>query len=68
MEQKEIVETVKDHDKRLNKLEISDAAMSEQIKHLISELTNLTGWIKALILMIFGSLIGFVFWYIQTLK
>jgi cytochrome c biogenesis protein ResB len=59
---------VEDHETRIRILEKNDATMLEQIKGLVKELGNLTAWIKALVILMFGSLVGFVFWYIQSLK
>ena len=67
MEQKEICETLKDHGTRIGRLEVKDAEQSVKIDNLVDSLKNLTGWIKALVLSMFGALIGFGVWIIQYL-
>lgn len=64
----EVVEKLDNHEKRIGKLEISDAKMAEKMENLIEKLDSLTSWIKALVMLGGTSLIGFFFWYIQNLK
>lgn len=63
----EVVGQLKGHEERILALEISDAKQREQIKNLCKELSNLTSWIKALVVTIIGSLVTFFIWYIQTI-
>lgn len=63
----EIVNKLENHEKRIGKLEISDAKMGEKIESLIEKLDSLTGWIKALVMLVATSFVGFFFWYIQSL-
>ena len=63
----EVVGQLKIHEGRILALEISDAKQKEQIKNLCKELSNLTSWIKALVVTIIGSLVTFFIWYIQTI-
>jgi len=63
----EVVGQLKIHEERILALEISDAKQKEQIKNLCKELSNLTSWIKALVVTIIGSLVTFFIWYIQTM-
>lgn len=56
MEHDELCETVKTHEKRINRLEISDATIFERIDSLIKSQADLTGWVKALIVAIMISL------------
>ena len=58
--------TVKDLEKRVVKLEVADATLFERIDGLVGQLSNLTGWIKTLVISIFTSLIGFFIWYVQN--
>ncbi len=60
-------ELLREHGRRLDKIEQDSAAFREQIKNLCSKIDELTGWIKALILAIIGTFGGFVIWYIQSL-
>ena len=63
----EVAGQLKIHEERILALEISDAKQKEQIKNLCKELSNLTSWIKALVITIIGSLVTFFIWYIQTM-
>ena len=63
----EVVSRLDNHEKRIGQLEISDAKMGEKIENLIEKLDSLTSWIKALVLLVSTSFIGFFFWYIQNL-
>ncbi|WP_432662468.1 hemolysin XhlA family protein [Wukongibacter baidiensis] len=63
----EVVNRLDDHEKRIGKLEINDAKMGEKIENLIEKLDSLTSWIKALVMLVATSFIGFFFWYIQSL-
>jgi phage shock protein A len=60
-------ELLREHSRRLDKIEQDSAAFREQIKNLCSKIDELTGWIKALILAIIGTFGGFIVWYIQSL-
>lgn len=64
---KEHDDLLREHDRRLDKIEQDSAAFREQIKNLCSKIDELTGWIKALVLAIIGTFGGFVIWYIQSL-
>lgn len=63
----EVVNRLDDHEKRIGNLEINEAKMGEKIENLIEKLDSLTSWIKALVMLGATSLIGFFFWYIQSL-
>lgn len=58
---------LREHDRRLDKMEQDSATFREQIRNLCSKIDELTGWIKALILAMLGTFGGFVVWYIQSL-
>jgi len=58
---------LREHDRRLDKIEQDSATFREQIRNLCSKIDELTGWIKALILAIIGTFGGFIVWYIQSL-
>ena len=64
---KELTETVKDHEKRIVVLEKSDAEFAIRMEDLIEKIDSLTGWIKALVISIIGTGVGFIIWYIQSL-
>ncbi|WP_432400898.1 hemolysin XhlA family protein [Wukongibacter sp. M2B1] len=63
----QIINRMDNHEKRIGKLEINDAKMGEKIENLIGKLDSLTSWIKALVMLVATSFIGFFFWYIQSL-
>jgi len=48
-------------------LEKSDAEFAIRLQNLIEKIDNLTGWIKALVVSIIGTGVGFIIWYIQSL-
>ena len=62
---------VKDHEVRIETLERKDAGNDVRIENLCRQLENLTGWVKALVVSLIGTLVtgggGFVIWYIQSL-
>ena len=64
---KEHNEAIKDHDRRLDKIEQESAEFRVHIQNLLKKIDELTGWIKALIITIVGTAGGFVIWYIQSL-
>ena len=64
---KEMREQVKDHEKRIVVLEKSDAEFAIRLENLIKKIDELTGWIKALVVTLITSGVGFVIWYIQSL-
>lgn len=64
---KEMREQVKDHEKRIVALEKSDAEFAIRLENLIKKIDELTGWIKALVVTLITSGVGFVIWYIQSL-
>ena len=63
----EIKEQLKDHEKRIVALEKSDAEFAIRLENLIKKIDELTGWIKALVVTLITSGVGFVIWYIQSL-
>ena len=58
---------LRDHEKRIIALEKADAECAIRIENLIEKIDNLTGWIKALVISIIGTGVGFIIWYIQSL-
>ena len=63
----EVKEQLRDHEKRIVALEKSDAEFAIRLQNLIEKIENLTGWIKALVVSIIGTGVGFIVWYIQSL-
>lgn len=63
----EVKDQLRDHEKRIVKLEKTDAEFTIKLDHLCKQLEQLTSWIKALVLAIFGTSLGFLVWYIQSL-
>jgi hypothetical protein len=64
---KEMREQVKDHERRIVALEKSDAEFAIRLENLIKKIDELTGWIKALVVTLITSGVGFIIWYIQSL-
>lgn len=64
---KEHDEAIREHDRRLDKIEQETAEFRVHIKNLCKKIDELTGWIKALVLAIVGTSVGFLIWYIQSL-
>ncbi len=64
---KEHNEAIKDHDRRLDKIEQEGAEFRVHIQNLLKKIDELTGWIKWLIITIVGTTGGFIIWYIQSL-
>ena len=59
---------LREHGKRLDKLEQKNAEFRVHIQNLCKKIDELTSWIKALILAMIGTFGGFVIWYIQSLR
>jgi len=58
---------LRDHEKRIIALEKSNAEFAIRLQNLIEKIDSLTGWIKALVVSIVGTGVGFIIWYIQSL-
>lgn len=63
----DVKETLKDHERRIVLLEKADAEFAIRLENLIEKLENLTGWIKALVVTVVSTGIGFFVWYVQSL-
>lgn len=63
----ELKEQVRDHERRIGALEKADAEFAVRLENLCMKLEELTGWIKALVVSIVGTGVGFIIWYIQSL-
>ena len=63
----EIKDQLRDHEKRIVALEKSDAEFAIRLQNLIEKIDSLTGWIKALVVSIITTGVGFIIWYIQSL-
>jgi hypothetical protein len=63
----EVKDQLRDHEKRIIALEKSDAEFAIRLQNLIEKIDSLTGWIKALVVSIIGTGVGFIVWYIQSL-
>lgn len=59
---------LKEHGKRLDKIEQDGAEFRVHIKNLCKKIDDLTSWIKALVLALIGAFGSFVIWYIQNIK
>ena len=63
----EVKEQLRDHEKRIVALEKADAEFAIRLQNLIEKIESLTGWIKALVVSIITTGVGFIIWYIQSL-
>jgi hypothetical protein len=63
----EVKDQLRDHEKRIIALEKADAEFAIRMENLIEKIDNLTGWIKALVVSIITTGVGFIIWYIQSL-
>ena len=61
-------EMLKEHGRRLDRIEQESAEFRVHIKNLCKKIDELTNWLKALILAMIGTFGGFVVWYIQSLR
>lgn len=61
-------EMLKEHGKRLDKIEQESAEFRAHIKNLCKKIDELTSWIKALIVAMISTFGGFIIWYIQSLR
>lgn len=59
---------LKEHGKRLDKLEQESAEFRVHIQNLCKKIDELTSWIKALITAMIGTFGGFIVWYIQSIR
>jgi predicted component of type VI protein secretion system len=65
--EKEIKDTLRDHETRIRNLETDSAVLIEKIGNLCIRLDGLISWIKAFTVIGAGAIMGFLFWYIQSL-
>ena len=63
----EVKDQLRDHEKRIIALEKSDAEFAIKLQNLVEKIDGLTNWIKALVISIVGTGVGFIIWYIQSL-
>ena len=63
----EVKEQLRDHEKRIVALEKANAEFAIRLQNLIEKIDSLTSWIKALVVSIIGTGVGFIIWYIQSL-
>jgi septal ring factor EnvC (AmiA/AmiB activator) len=63
----EVKDQLRDHEKRIVALEKANAEFAIRLQNLIEKIESLTGWIKALVVSIIGTGVGFIIWYIQSL-
>lgn len=63
----DIRESMKDHERRIAFLEKSDAEFAVRLENLCKKLDELTSWIKALVVAIVTTGVGFFVWYVQSL-
>jgi hypothetical protein len=63
----EVREQLRDHEKRIVALEKANAEFAIRLQNLIEKIDSLTGWIKALVVSIISTGVGFIVWYIQSL-
>jgi septal ring factor EnvC (AmiA/AmiB activator) len=63
----EVKDQLRDHEKRIVALEKANAEFAIRLQNLIEKIDSLTGWIKALVVSIIGTGVGFIIWYIQSL-
>jgi len=63
----EVRDQLRDHEKRIVALEKANAEFAIRLQNLIEKIDSLTGWIKALVISIVGTGVGFIIWYIQSL-
>lgn len=61
-------EMLKEHGRRLDKIEQDSAEFRVHIENLCKKIDELTGWLKALVLAMIGTFGGFIIWYIQNLR
>ena len=59
---------LKEHGRRLDKIEQESAEFRVHIQNLCKKIDELTGWLKALVLTIIGTFGSFIIWYIQSLR
>lgn len=59
---------LKEHGKRLDKIEQESAEFRVHIKNLCKKIDELTNWLKALIVAMISTFGGFIIWYIQSLR
>jgi len=63
----EVKDQLRDHEKRIVALEKANAEFAIRLQNLIEKIDSLTSWIKALVVSIVGTGVGFIIWYIQSL-
>lgn len=61
-------ELLKEHGRRLDRIEQESAEFRVHIQNLCKKIDELTHWLKALVLAMLGTFGGFIIWYIQSLR
>ena len=56
---------IKDHETRIQKLEINDATTGEKILGLTKSVDQLVSWLKIIVCGACATGTGFIIWYIQ---
>ncbi len=64
----EVKEQLKDHEKRITFLEKTDAEFAIRLDNLLEKIESLTSWVKWLVISIVTTGVGFIIWYIQSLR
>lgn len=63
----EVKGQLREHERRIASLEKTDAEFAIRLENLIEKIDSLTSWIKALVVSVIGTGVGFIIWYIQSL-
>ncbi|MBO8136817.1 MAG: hemolysin XhlA family protein [Desulfotomaculum sp.] len=63
----EMKEQLRDHERRIAKLEKTDAEFAVRLENLCKKLEELTSWMKALVIALISATGGFFIWYVQQL-
>lgn len=58
---------LRDHEQRIAIIERTDAEFAIRLENLLEKIESLTSWIKALVVVVVSTGIGFIVWYIQSL-
>jgi len=64
-EMEEVKCDIKDHEKRIRKLEINEATVLANLESLTKSVDELVSWLKVIVIGTCASGVGFIIWYIQ---
>ena len=64
---KEVRQSLKEINEDIGEIKGDGRAFEERFSTLFNKLSELTAWIKGLVMLMIGALVSFFIWYVQTM-